>query len=455
MAPAEAFDSLRRLRPRIGDASVWPHVVGEAGVTPIGTRPPVADRLRATDEAPADGHAVRVGYVVSRFPKTTETFIAREALAVADLGHDVTMMTITRETDEIVQPGVDLLLPELIAGTDARPGQLLRAQLRWLRRRPGRVARMWWRAFAGNIRSIKFLVRALAVSALAPWMADRAEARKLDHLHAHWGSHSALLAHQVGLLTGLPYSVTLHAHDLHTNRTMLAEKLGAATKVVTISDHNRELLADLYPGLEPVDVVHCGVDVGSITPRSAEPDNHVPRLAMVAGLRNFKGHEYLFDALRILELRGRKVILDIVGDGPLRSQLEAMAGDNVVFHGAVDIDKVLAIVSGSDMAVMPSVVMPDGRRDGIPVALIEAMALGVPVISTRVSGIPELVEHEVTGLLVEQRNPLQLADAIERLLDDDSLRCRLGESGRRRVEHEFDLLVSARRMVGCFLPEPG
>ncbi|MDH4280230.1 MAG: glycosyltransferase family 4 protein [Acidimicrobiia bacterium] len=422
---------------------------------PITTRSAIDNRTSLPNEPDTGGETVRVGYVVSRFPKTTETFIAREALAVADLGHEVTMMTITRENGQIVQPGVERLLPDLVAGNDAGVGELLRAQVRWLRRHPRRLGRMWWRAVAGNVRSIKFLVRALVISAMAPWVADRAKARELDHLHAHWGSHSALLAHQVALLTGLPYSVTLHAHDLHINRTMLGEKLAAAARVVTISDHNRELLADLYPALGPVEVVHCGVDVGSIAPRAAEPDNHPPRLVMVAGLRNFKGHVHLFEALRILELRDRKVALDVVGDGPLRAELEETAGDNVVFHGAVDIEKVLRIVAGSDVAVMPSVVMPDGRRDGIPVALIEAMALGVPVISTRVSGIPELVEHEITGLLVEQRNPEQLADAVERLLDDDELRRHLGESGRHRVEHEFDLLVSVRQMVDCFLPDAG
>lgn len=423
---------------------------------PTRMRAAVEDRPAALDEPVRAGDGgVRVGYVVSRFPKTTETFIAREALAVADLGHEVTMVTITRETGEIVQPGVERLLVDLVAGNDARVGEVVASQIRWFRRHPGRVLRMWARAVAGNIGSIKFLIRAIAVSIVAPWVADRAVARRLDHLHAHWGSHSALLAHQVALLAGLPYSVTLHAHDLHINRTMLGEKLAGAARVVTISDHNRELLADLYPGLKSVDVVHCGVDVGAITPRSAEPDNHPKRIAVVAGLRNFKGHVYLFEALRILELRGRKVALDVVGEGPLRNQLESVAGDNVTFHGALDIEKVFAIVEGSDMAVMPSVVMPNGRRDGIPVALIEAMALGVPVISTRVSGIPELVEHGITGLLVEQRDPEQLADAIECILDDEDLRRRLGRNGRRRVENEFDLLVSARRMADCFLPEAG
>ena len=407
-----------------------------------------------TDTEPVDAR-LKVGYVVSHFPKTTETFIAREALAVSELGPEVSMVSITREADEIVQPGVEKLLPSLIAGTDATVPGVVISQLRWLARRPSRLIRMWWRGLTANIRSAKFLSRAVIICGIAPWMADRITSRGLQHLHAHWGSHSALLAHQVAALTDLPYTVTLHAHDLHINRYMLGEKLAAASSVVTISDHNRDLLAELYPDLRSVEVVHCGVDVSAIEPRPAEPVNDPPRIGVVAGLREFKGHHHLLEAQRILNARGRAIVLDLVGDGPLRSELEAEAGDDVVFHGAVSVEQALKIVGECDVAVLPSVVLANGRRDGIPVALIEAMALGVPVVSTRVSGIPELVEHEVTGLLVEQRDPAGLADAIERLLDDPELRRRMGRAGRRHVEEQFDLSRSAQQMVDCFLSTGG
>ncbi|MDH3295368.1 MAG: glycosyltransferase [Acidimicrobiia bacterium] len=388
---------------------------------------------------------MNVGYVVSRFPKTTETFIAREAFGLSELGHNVSMISIIRETDQIVQTEAARFVPGLTAVGDAGPIELLVSQVRWLRRAPGRVIRMWIRTVVGNIGSPKFLVRAMTTAMGAPWTADRVERQGLDVLHAHWGTHSAMFAFQLSILTGLPYSVTLHAHDLYVDRSMLPDKLRAATTVVTISDHNRQMIASLYPDVtHKIEVVHCGVDVGSITPRTAAPDNNPPRAAVVAGLRDYKGHAYLIEAHKILEDRGFGLNLDIVGDGPVREELEAMVTGSpiegrVTFHGARPVDEAIEIVGQADVFVMPSVVLPSGRKDGIPVALMEAMALRVPVVSTRVSGIPELVEHEVTGLLADERDPIGLADAVERLLTDRALSDRLADEGRRRVVEQFDL----------------
>ncbi len=388
---------------------------------------------------------MNVGYVVSRFPKTTETFIAREAAGVRGRGHDVSMIALYREKDQIVQAEAADFMPGLTAAGDASPLHLLAAQARWLFRSPTRWARMWARAVVGNIESPQFLARALVISLGTPWTADRVTEQGLDYLHAHWGTHSALFAYQLSILTGLPYSVTLHAHDLYIHQVMLGEKLRNAETVVTISEHNREMISDLYPDVaDKVEVVHCGVDVATISPRPEAPNNQPPKVAVVAGLREYKGHAYLIEAHKILHQRGIDMRLDIVGDGPLRTELEAMAANSpiaeqIVFHGARPVDEAIKIVSQADAFVLPSVVLNNGRKDGIPVALMEAMALEVPVISTRVSGIPELVEHEVTGLLADERDPTDLADALERMLTDHELRDRLAGAGRQRVVEQFDL----------------
>lgn len=312
--------------------------------------------------------------------------------------------------------------------------------------------RMWFETLVGNIRSPRFLARAMTTAMGGPWTADRVEGLGLEYLHAHWGTHSAMFAYQLSILTGLPYSVTLHAHDLYVERSMLHDKLLAATAVVTISDHNRQMIAHLYPDVaRKIEVVHCGVDVRSITPRTAAPDNSPPTAAVVAGLRDYKGHVYLIEAHKILEDRGFPMKLDIVGDGPVRDELETMVTGSpiegrVTFHGARPVDEAIEIVRQADVFVMPSVVLPSGRKDGIPVALMEAMALRVPVVSTRVSGIPELVEHDLTGLLADERDPLGLADALERLLTDRELSERLAEAGRNRVVEQFDLRQTVESM---------
>lgn len=393
----------------------------------------------------------RVGYVVSRFPKTTETFILREMAAVEAQGWHVVPFAINRERREIVQTGAAGYVERLRAISDLAPTSALGAQWRLLRRRPGRLARLWTRAIVGNISSPKFLVRALVCAWGAPALAERAVDDEVVHLHAHWGTHSAMLAYGMSIITGIPFSVTLHAHDLHVDRTMLAEKLASATDVVTISEHNAALIRADFPAVaERTSVVHCGVDVAALASIGAAHERAPGSIVCVAGLRGFKGHRYLLGAIRLLEQRGHTVRCHLVGDGPLRAELEADAPDSVVFHGALEVERALEIVAGSSVFVMPSVELADGRRDGIPVALMEAMAIGVPVVATSVSGIPELVVDGETGVLVPPEDETALADAIERLLGDATHADRLARYAAARVGSDFRIETTGTEMVRVF-----
>jgi colanic acid/amylovoran biosynthesis glycosyltransferase len=380
--------------------------------------------------------------------------------AVERTGWRVVPVAIRRERGELEQPGAAVFAARLRAISDATPGELVAAQVRLLRRSPGAWAGLWTRAIGGTIASPKFLARAIVVAAGAPLVAEHVSGEQVEHLHAHWGTHSALLAHLVARLTGMPYSVTLHAHDLHVDRTMLGTKLREAAAVVTISDHNAALLRREYPDVaDRVHVVHCGLAVGDVPyrppapPATASPADAPIRLVTVAGLRPFKGHRVLLGAIRELERRGRSVRCDLVGDGPLRDELRADAGGlDVEFHGAVTVDRAMDVVAAADVFVMPSVALADGRRDGIPVALMEAMALGVPVIASSVSGIPELVRDGDTGLLVPQGDPVALADAIERLAADPAGARAMSASARALVADEFDIDRSGQAMTRLFDP---
>ncbi|HUF99185.1 MAG TPA: glycosyltransferase family 4 protein [Ilumatobacter sp.] len=393
----------------------------------------------------------RVGYVVSRFPKTTETFILREMQAVERLGWHVDLFAIKREQNEISQPGASVYADRLVAISDVSVGSQVAEQARLARSNVRLWLRLWSRTMVGNWRSPATLVRAMVIAFGAPAIARRVREQGVQHLHAHWGTHSALLAHLTSLLTGATYSVTLHAHDMHVQRSMLRQKLEAATAVVTISKHNAYLLRELYPSIvDRLEIVHCGVDTSKTIPRGASALNDPLRVVCVAGLRPFKGHRHLIHALAELGARGRSVTCDLVGDGPIRQELEAQSTTDVTFHGALDVDSAMTLVSHADVFVMPSIEMANGRRDGIPVALMEAMAIGVPVIASDVSGIPELVRHEITGLLVPPCDPTAIADAIERIIDDDLLRRRLTIAGRRLVERRFDISASGAAMTELF-----
>lgn len=412
------------------------------------------DDTLQTGHVPRGGH--RVGYVISRFPKTTETFILREMQAVEANGWCVWPFAINRERREIIQSGADRYLSRLTAISELGLGRGSRAQARLAMRSPRTWGRMWWRAVSGNVRSRKFLLRAIVIAWGTPALSTRVEQLDLDHLHAHWGTHSALLAHLMSMVTGLPYSITLHAHDLHVDRTMLARKLRDAAAVVTISEHNAAIISSDYPDVAPVtSIVHCGVDTGGVPKRDTATSDGAGvarpmRIVCVAGLRGFKGHRHLLEAIDLLHEQGTEIACDLVGDGPLRAELEAKARPEVVFHGAVDVGRALEIVAGADVFVMPSVELADGRRDGIPVALMEAMAIGVPVIASNVSGIPELVQDGKTGVLVPPADPEAIARAISELAADPERTGRLVASARRLVEDDFDISATGRKMVEIF-----
>lgn len=403
-----------------------------------------------TGQHPA-GPRLRVGYVVSRFPKTTETFILREMQAVDARGWDVWPFAIHHERREIVQAGAEHYTARLVAISELGFAGAMASQVRLAARSPSTWVRMWWRAVVGNIRSPKFLLRATVIAWGAPAAAERADELGLAHLHAHWGTHSALLAHLMAMITGLPYSITLHAHDLHVDRTMLARKLSDAAAVVTVSEHNAEIIRSQYPGVtDRTSVVHCGVETATVPQRSDRSTGGPARVVCVAGLRGFKGHRHLLAALDLLRERDVETTCDLVGDGPLRAELEAIAGPGVVFHGAIDVGTALDLVAASDVFVMPSVELADGRRDGIPVALMEAMAIGTPVVASQLSGIPELVQDGRTGVLVPPGDPVALAEAIAGLIGDRERGERLAAAARRLVVDEFDIGTTGRRMVEIF-----
>ncbi|MBW3600171.1 MAG: glycosyltransferase, partial [Planctomycetes bacterium] len=248
--------------------------------------------------------------------------------------------------------------------------------------------------------------------------------------------------------------------DLHVDRHMLREKLAEASSVITISAYNKELIVAECgdAAWNKVKVLHCGVDSAVFRRRRDLPNGEGSQpfsMACVGTLYEVKGQTYLIEACRQLRRRGVNFVCHLVGDGPDRERLAAQANDAGVadcirFHGRLTRDEVAALLQDADVLVAPSVQTRDGRREGIPVVLMEALGSGVPAVASRLSGIPELVIHEETGLLVPQRDAVALADALERLASDPALRRQLGEAGAAKVRSEFDLHKNAAALAAHF-----
>jgi glycosyltransferase involved in cell wall biosynthesis len=396
---------------------------------------------------------------MSRFPKATETFILNEILELKRLGHHVEIFPLVREREAVVQPEAARLAAEM---HDLRPWSrgVLAAQAYWLARSPRRYVATWARALAGNLRSPRFLVRSLAVVPAGAAIARAVVASDLDHIHAHWATHPTLAAWVAARLSGRRYTFTGHAHDLYVDRTMLATKVADAASVVTISEANRARIRDWFGdgAAARTVVIHCGVDPARFAPASdgPSPDRAGPtRILVVASLQPQKGHRFLVDACRLLRDRGREVTASFVGEGPERADLERRIHESglegiVSMAGAQPSAAVAAAIGGADIVVQPSVVLESGKTEGIPVALMEAMAAERPVIASRLSGIPELVIDGNTGLLVEPGRPDEIAAAIERLIADPALAARLATAGRARVLSAFDLHQTTAELEAVF-----
>jgi len=408
-------------------------------------------------EASPEGQSPRVAYVMSRFPKLTETFVLYEILALEEFGINVKICPLLRERQAVSHPEVDKLLP----GVHFLPFlslPILQAQLHFLRWKPAAYLQALWDVLRGTWGSANFFFGALGIFPKVVRFAYEIQKEGVSHIHCHFASHPALAGFIIHRLTDIPFSFTAHGSDLHVERRFLNRKVNEAAFVATVSAYNKELIIrecgeDVR---EKIHVIHCGVDPG-IFRRSCHRTNAGPaRMLCVASFEEVKGHASLVEACRILHARGVSFVCDLVGDGPLRrtveQQIQQTNLESVIrVHGPRSQPEIARMMADADIMVLPSVPTRGGKREGIPVVLMEAMASELPVVSSDLSGIPELVDNGHTGLLAPPRNSGALADALQRLLESSELRFRMGQLGREKVLREFNLQRSAKILLDMFL----
>jgi glycosyltransferase involved in cell wall biosynthesis len=400
---------------------------------------------------------MHVLYVIKRFPKVSETFILQEIQELERQGDWVSVCSLrTPFPTEPRHPGAD----ELAARTLYLPAgpfrriRLITATLLGLVRAPGQAwaALAWAVRWAVQDRHPRHLKR----FGEACWLRTRIPPAA-DHIHAHFGHAPATVALLLGRFTGKPFSFTGHANDVFVKpcRGLLRAKIAEASFVAAVAEPGRRYLAETAaPGDRgKIVVVRNGVDRRRFTRRSSEPGGWVPLVLCVARLVEIKGLDTLIEACALLARRRVRFRCEIVGEGRQRESLEHLTeelGQNrhLKLVGNRDHEGVRAALDRASVFVLPSRVTESGRRDGLPCVIVEAMAVGVPVVTTPVSGIPDVVRHGESGLLVPPGNPNALAGAIERVLSDHGLRVRLVRGGWRTAD-EFDLeaWVARRRTL--------
>ncbi len=394
-----------------------------------------------------------IAVVVSRFPLITETFILRELIELEQRGQPVVLVPLIRERATIAHREARGWI-ERAHYTPYLSWPIVRANLRALAERPLRYVGLLGRLIAGSLGSPSMLLKTLALWPKFVYLSEHLAQMGITHVHAHFATHPATAALVASRLGGASYSITVHAHDIFVDRTMLDLKVRHAAFVRCISEFNRSFLLDRIRGLDAAKtaVIHVGVPLS--IPEVAEPAVNLrePVILSVAALKPYKGVQFLLDACRILKDRHAAFRCHVVGDGPLWTRLEAHArrlglADRVVFEGALPQDAVAQRMRDAAVFVHPSVVAPTGQMDGIPVALMEAMAAGRPVIASNLSGVPELIDDGRSGLLVPPGDATGLADAISLVLGDTALAATLAAAGRHAVRREFDLGENVLRLI--------
>jgi glycosyltransferase involved in cell wall biosynthesis len=402
--------------------------------------------------------------MLGTFPALTETFVLREIGAIRRRGIDVVVCAIRRPT--IAQHARLAALATDTACLYARPDSVVRhltANLVYLLGHPKRYL-LCLRTF---LRESATLPPREALQLLFHFLSGVGFLRDLHRLgvtrvHCHFNSSTnmALAAHMVG---DVPFSFTVHANpDLFIRPTLLEEKVATARFVVAVCEYNRRFLDVLtgfrhsaklhriYNGIEQREDLQIRTPGDHTTSRPLAAAGH--RILSVGSLVTMKGHATLIRACATLRRRGRSFRCRIIGEGPERPTLERLIRgyaleDRVELAGARPLDEVYAALSEADVFVLLSEIGPSGYRDSFPTVILEAMAAGLPVLSTSVSGIPEIVLDGVTGMLVRERDVDGATRALECLLDSDELRRSMGHKGRARTRELFDIEQSADQLA--------
>jgi glycosyltransferase, family 1 len=390
-------------------------------------------------------------YLVSLFPCWSETFIVREIHALMRQGVEVRIISLKPHSEPMVQPDAEILLDRVIYPPASLAGSLKAALPKVLGhplqsvRELAPLVKSLWRKPDELVKSVVSWWRTLT-------MIDAVRAFDPQHLHAHWATYPSSAARILAGRIGRPWSFTGHAHDIFVHDQDLAGKLNQADFSVTISGYNqKQLAARMIPRNQSrLAVIHCGVLPADLPYTAA--GREAAYIVGVGRLDPIKGFIHLVEACRLLKERGTAFTCDIIGDGPLRDTLQqaidaAGLQAQVRLTGALPQQEVRTRINRATLFVLPSVLLADGNADGIPVALMEAMACGATAISTRVSGIPELIHHEENGLLVSPGDAAELADAMARLLGDAPLRTRLAEAARRTIVQDFDADIEAGKLL--------
>lgn len=390
--------------------------------------------------------ALRVGYLLRMYPRFSQTFVVNEIRELERQGVDVHIASLRLPNEGMFHESVTRIrakadyLEERFVGNMR---QHFSAQWKFLRRSP-RDYLQALRVVRGH-RGVAWFELCQAASLLR-W----ARKEQVSHVHVHFGTDEASVAMLASMLGDLSYSLTLHAFDIfrdNVDRVLLARKINASAFTVTVCESNRRFMVEHLPGVDPakIRVNYNGIELSEFAPPTSTTAKEREPFSVfsVGRFIEKKGFIHLVRATAMLRESGVPIVCRIAGEGREQERLEKeirkhRLGDHVQILGPLRQDEVRSWMQRSACFALPCVEAKDGNVDALPTVLLESLACGCPSVSTRLSGIPEIMEDGESGLLVEPGTDRELADAIRRILTDTELARTLSVQGRTRAEQRFD-----------------
>lgn len=402
---------------------------------------------------------VHIAYILFRFPSLTETFVAGEIDKLLKMGAHIKIYSLLSPVSKVLHPVSAELLPYVEYTPSIFSPKLWRAVFYFLRKNPAKLRGLFRTVISQPAPEISLYPKRVVIFLKAVWLAKELENTSVQLIHTHFAWLSAAASMVVSKLINRPFTLTAHAFDIYYSlkNDLLTLSTSEADRVVTISEYNKHAILEKNQlvASDQIEVIRCGIDLETFLSENQKSSKKRVEIISVGGLVEKKGHQILIPACAELASRGIDFRCTIVGEGPLRNTLEALIAENgmedkVELAGARSQSWVRERLSVSDIFVLASVVMDEGGRDGIPVAIMEALAMGIPTVSTHVSGIPELVKDGVSGLLVPQKNIKALADALATLAENETLRRNFAENGRLVIEEDYDIDKNAAKLLDLF-----
>jgi colanic acid/amylovoran biosynthesis glycosyltransferase len=402
---------------------------------------------------------MKIAYLAPELPALSATFVYNEVLQLEKIGTKVIPFSVHRSSSDIADPLVNALKKRVTILYEYPLWSVFQSHCRFLRRFP----QCYFATIFMLLKDMIKLVDSPRISVglafrffYAAKLADDLMRHRCHHIHVHFAHVPTDIAMYAAKLAGIGFSVTSHANDLFERGWLLPQKVDRSAFFGTISEFNQRFLEQKDVDVSKVEILRCGVDITQFYTREHKPLSAPVKVGVVGRLVEKKGIDTLIASIAILKQQQINVVLAIAGSGPLESELMSLAfdlgldDDSVQFLGPLAHQDVVGFIAELDLFALPCKQDKNGDMDGIPVVLMEAMLTGIPVISTNLSGIPELVIDNESGLVVDPSDTEALARAIKKLINCDILRQRLITGAVSKVTTSFSLSGNVEKLNDLF-----